>query len=120
VTDQLATIDDYISAAPADARAALEQVRRAIRDAAPEARETISYQMPTITLDGRSLVHFAAWAHHLGLYPVPAGDDDFERAVAPYRAAKSSVRFPLGEPVPTDLVEQIIGLLVRRRGERPA
>jgi uncharacterized protein YdhG (YjbR/CyaY superfamily) len=119
VADQFATIDEYISSFPADARAALEQVRQAIHEAAPTALETISYQMPTITLDGRSLVHFAAWAHHLGLYPVPAGDDEFERAVAPYRAAKSSVRFPLGEPLPTELVERIVGLLVRRRGERP-
>jgi uncharacterized protein YdhG (YjbR/CyaY superfamily) len=72
VTRPCTTIDAYISSCPADAQLLLEQVRRTIRNAVPAAGETISYGMPTITFNGRDLVSFAAWMHHIGLYPLPA------------------------------------------------
>ena len=110
-----ATIDDYIGSFPADVQVVLEQLRATIPGAAPTTAETISYQMPTIMLDGRRLVHFAAWKHHIGLYPVPAADEVLERELAPYRAAKSTVRFPLREPIPYELIERLVALLIRRR-----
>jgi uncharacterized protein YdhG (YjbR/CyaY superfamily) len=115
VADQFATIDDYISSFPEDVQIILEDVRRTIRNAAPAAHETISYQMPTITLNGKSLVYFAAWKHHIALYPIPAADDAFNQELAPYRAAKGTVRFPLRKPIPYDLIERLVALLVKQR-----
>ena len=111
-----ANVDEYIRSFPAEVQVILEQVRQVIRNAVPGCAETISYQMPTITIDGRSLVHFAGWKNHLGLYPVPVGDEAFEQLVAPYRAAKDSARFRYDRAVPTDVVERIVLLLLDQRG----
>jgi uncharacterized protein YdhG (YjbR/CyaY superfamily) len=81
----------------------------------PAAGETISYQMPTITFNGRYLVYFAAWKHHLSLYPVPTADDAFEQELAPYRASKGTVKFPIGKPIPYDLIERLVALLLEQR-----
>ncbi len=109
------TIDDYINTFPEDVQSILEQVRRTVRHAASGADETISYQMPTLTLDGRDLVYFAAWKHHISLYPVPTGDEAFARELAPYRAAKGTVRFPLRKPIPYDLIERLVAFRVKER-----
>lgn len=109
------TVEDYISSFPEDVQVVLEGVRRAIRNAVPDAGETISYQMPTITLDGRSLVHFAAWKHHIGMYPLPEGEETFQRELEPYRATEGTARFPLREPIPYDLIERLAALLVEQR-----
>lgn len=118
MADQFATIDGYIGSFPEDVQILLEEVRRTIRNAVPAADETISYQIPTITLNGRHLVHFAAWKHHIGLYPVPTADEAFEQELAPYRAARSTVRFPLRKPMPYDLIERLVALLVTQRMDR--
>lgn len=112
---KFATIDDYIGALPEDVATIVEEVRRAIRKAVPDAGEQISYQMPTITLEGTSLVHFAAWKHHIGLYPLPAADEALERELAPYDTGKGTARFPLDEPIPYDLIEGLAALLVAER-----
>jgi len=116
VTRPCTTIDAYISSCPADAQLLLEQVRRTIRNAVPAAGETISYGMPTITFNDRDLASFAAWMHHIGLYPLPAVDDAFAQDLAPYRAAKSTVRFPLGQPLPHALIARLVALHVTQRG----
>jgi len=107
----VASVDDYIRTFPGDVQAVLESIRRTMRTAAPEAVETISYGMPTLLLDGKHLVHFAAWKHHVSVYPVPAADeadDAFERQIAPYRSGKSTAKFPLARPVPYDLIETLV------------
>ncbi len=109
------TIDDYIASYPDDVQEILEKVRRTIRSAVPEPGETISYAMPTITLDGRPLVYFAAWKHHIGLYPIPRADAATERDLAPYRSTKDTVKLPLDKPIPYDLVKRLAALLVTRR-----
>ena len=116
VAEQFATIDQYISSFPEDVQIILEAVRRAIRNVVPAAGETISYRIPTMTLNGRHLVYFAAWKRHISLYPVPAADEAFEQELAPYMAAKGTVRFPLHEPIPYDLIERLVALLVQQRG----
>ncbi|MDQ4039849.1 MAG: DUF1801 domain-containing protein [Actinomycetota bacterium] len=115
---KFATIDEYISALPDDVAAIVEEIRRVIRAAVPDAGERISYQMPTMTLDGGSLVHFAAWKHHIGLYPLPAADDALTQDLAPYNTGKGTARFPLDQPIPYDLIARVAAQLVVQREER--
>jgi len=117
VTRGFATVDDYIGSFPKDVQVVLESVRETIRHAAPTCDETISYQIPTIRLNGRYILSFAAWKHHVGLYPVPAVDAAVEQALAPYRAAKATVRFPLREPIPYQLIERLVALRVEQQSE---
>ena len=79
---QFKTIDEYIKTFPQDVQAVLQKMRQTIRKAAPQAEEAISYQMPTFKLNGRNLVHFAGYKHHVGFYPVPSGIDAFERELS--------------------------------------
>ncbi len=106
------TIDEYVAAFPEETRRVLARIRQTIRDAAPEAVETISYQIPTFKLNG-NLMSFAAFTHHIGMYPAPAGTKRYQKALAPYKAAKASIRFPLQQPIPYDLVSQTV--LFRRK-----
>jgi uncharacterized protein YdhG (YjbR/CyaY superfamily) len=85
----------------------LEKIRKTIRDAAPEAQETINYQIPTFTLYG-NLVHFAAFKKHIGFYPTPSGIAQFEAELSVYEKAKGSVQFPLDQPIPYDLIRRIV------------
>ena len=87
--------------------AILEQVRATIRDAAPEAEETINYAIPTFTLKG-NLVHFAGFKNHIGFYPRRAASRSSKRELAGYESAKGSVKFPLDQPVPYDLIREIV------------
>ena len=109
------TIDEYIGAFPAQVQPVLAEIRRTIREVAPAAGETISYQMPTFTLNGKHLVYFAGWKNYVSLYPIPAGDAAFQRDIAPYRAGKGTLRFPLGKPVPYDLIGRLVTFLVEER-----
>ena len=101
------TVDEYIAGYPDDVRVVLEKIRTTIRRSVPRSSEKISYKIPTVTLDGRYLVYYAAWKHHIAVYPVPVGDEAFERELAPYRAAKGTLRFPLTEPIPYGLIGRI-------------
>ena len=84
---------------------------------APAARETIAYGIPTFTLDGRSVVHVAAWKRHLSLYPVPGADDsELDRQMAPYRSGRGTLRFGLDQPLPLDLVRRVVERLVEQHG----
>jgi uncharacterized protein YdhG (YjbR/CyaY superfamily) len=109
------TIDEYISTFPEEVQAALEQVRQAIHKAAPEATETINYNMPTFDLNGKHLVFFAGWKHHISLHPVPAGDEAFQQELSHYKRAKGTIQFPLDKPIPYDFVEQIVTFLMREQ-----
>src|SRR5271167_1274944 len=106
-------IDDYISKFPADVQAILQKVRETIRQAAPEAKETISYMMPAFKQHG-ILVYFAAWEKHIGLYPPISGDKTLEKAVAHYAGPKGNLQFPLDEQIPYDLIERIVKLRVKQ------
>ncbi len=101
------TIDEYIAGFPDDVQQILQQIRQTIREAAPDAQETISYQMPTFTLHG-NLVHFAAFKKHIGFYPVPSGIEAFKEELAGYVGGKGSVQFPLNQPMPYDLIRRIV------------
>ena len=79
-----------------------------IRKAAPDAEETISYQIPTFTLRGKYLVYFAAYKKHIGLYPAPTGIAEFEEELSVYGAGKGTLRFPFDKPIPFDLITKIV------------
>ena len=113
------TIDEYIAGFPPDIPAILQQIRMTVRAAAPEAQETISYQMPTFTLHG-NLVHFAAFTNHIGFYPTPSGMEEFEQALAPYKGGKGSARFPLDQPIPYDLIDAIVRFRVAENQAKAA
>ena len=102
------SVDQYIAAFPVETQALLEELRAAIRAVAPRVAETITYNMPTFELNGRRLVYFSAWKHHIGLYPVPAGDDQFQKEISQYRSAKSSLNFPIDKPLPVKLIRRFV------------
>ena len=114
------TIDAYIAAFPADVQAILEQIRMTIRETVPDAQETISYQMPTFTLNGRYLVYFAAYKKHIGLYPAPIGVEEFQEAMSVYGAGKGTLKFPLDQPIPFDLIRKVVRFWVKEQAERTA
>jgi uncharacterized protein YdhG (YjbR/CyaY superfamily) len=110
-------IDEYIAGYPKDVQEILEKIRLTIREAAPEAVETINYQIPTFTLKG-NLVHFAAFKKHIGFYPTPSGIEKFKNELSGYESAKGSVQFPLDKPIPYDLISQITKFRVKQNLEK--
>jgi uncharacterized protein YdhG (YjbR/CyaY superfamily) len=109
---QFQTIDEYIGAFPEDVQRILNELRQTIRKAAPDAEETINYQMPTFTLNG-NLVHFAAFKNHIGFYPTPTGIEAFKQELSRYKGAKGSVQFPIDEPLPLPLIRRIVEYRVK-------
>jgi uncharacterized protein YdhG (YjbR/CyaY superfamily) len=101
------TIDEYVAHFPKATRDFLEELRRVIRESAPEAEETISYGMPAFTHNG-ILVYFAAWKNHIGFYPTALRIEAFEKELSPYKYSKGAIQFPLDEPIPFDLVKKIV------------
>ncbi len=106
------SVDEYIARFPPQTQVVLEEMRALVRESAPEATETISYAIPTFDLNGRHLVHFAGYEHHVGLYPAPTGMKAFEEELKPYKQGKGSVQFPLGQPLPRDLISRIVAFRV--------
>ncbi len=101
------SIDEYITSFPKQVQRKLTEMRRIIREQAPLAQEKISYQIPTFFLNG-NLVHFAAFANHIGFYPTPGAISKFKSKLSKYESAKGSVQFPLEEPLPAELIRQIV------------
>jgi len=116
MAQQVTTVDEYIASRPAGVQEMLSKIRSRLRSALPEAGETISYGIPTMTLHGKQLVYFGAWKHHIAVYPVPAADPAFEQEIAPYRAGQGTLRFPLGKPIPYNLIQRLATLLAEQRG----
>ncbi len=101
------SVDEYISALPDPARGAIAGLREAIRQAAPQADEVISYNMPAYRWNGM-LVWFAAFKKHIGFYPKPSAIAAFKRQLEPYKTSKGAIQFPIGQPMPLRLVKQIV------------
>jgi uncharacterized protein YdhG (YjbR/CyaY superfamily) len=108
------TVDDYIAAQPEAARETLETVRSAIRKAVPKAEESISYHIAAYKLGGVALLYFAGWKKHYSLYPVTAGViAALKDEPAPHKVVKSTLQFPLSEPVPVALIKKIAKIRAR-------
>ena|SRR5690348_13423163 len=111
------TIDEYIVEFPPAIQEILQKIRKTVRKAAPDAKETISYRIPTFRLEG-NLVHFAGFKNHIGFYPTPSGTKTFEKELSVYESGKGSVRFPLDKPVPYALVTKIVKFRVKENLKR--
>jgi len=112
------TVDDYISTFPADTQQILQKIRRIIHKTVQGAEEKISYGIPTFTLNGKSVVYFSGWKQHVSIHPRPAGDEAYQKAVAPYGGGKGTTQFPLDKPIPYDLVERTVRFLAEERATR--
>lgn len=112
-------IDEYIAGFPTHVQEILKTLRATIRAAAPEAEEKISYRIPTFALKG-NLVHFAAFKHHIGFYPTSTGIEKFRSELSTYEGGRGSVKFPLDEPLPLNLVSEIVKFRVQENLERAA
>src|SRR5690242_8999917 len=106
--DNFQTIDEYIASCPAEAQEALATVRRTVREVAPAAGEKISYKMPAFTLEGSALVYFSAWKGHIGFYGHAGASETFMDELARYAGEKGSLRFPLDQPLPLDLIRDVV------------
>ena len=102
------SIDDYIAGFPDDVQEVLQQIRATIRDAAPDAEETISYGIPTFRLNGTYLVYFAGYRKHVSVYPAPVGNAEFAAEMAVYGSGKGTAKFPLDRPIPQDVIRKIV------------
>ncbi len=104
-----ATVDDYLAAATYDVEPRLAEMRDAVRAALPEAEETIDHELPAYRQHGVVVVQIAGQDDHtsLNLFPTARTFAHFDAELAPYRTTKSSVRFPLDEPLPLDLIGRI-------------
>jgi uncharacterized protein YdhG (YjbR/CyaY superfamily) len=118
-TASTSPIDEYIAGFPTDVQRILQEIRRIIRTAAPDAEEAIKYRMPTFVLNG-NLVHFAAFEKHVGFYPTPSGIEEFKDELSAYHNAKGSVQFPLDKPIPFGLIRKIVKFRVKESREKPA
>jgi uncharacterized protein YdhG (YjbR/CyaY superfamily) len=101
------SIDEYILQFSQEVQEILKTLRSVIKDSAPDAKEKISYQMPTFDLHG-NLVHFAAYKNHIGFYPAPSGIEEFKDELSIYKGAKGSVQFPIEKPLPYELISKIV------------
>lgn len=111
------TVDEYLMALPEDQQEALEKIRQAIKSAAPQAEEVISYQIPTYKLNG-PLVHFAAFKNHLSLVVVSKSiAETFAKELAPFKSSGRTIHFTPGKPIPVALVKKIVQARVRENEE---
>lgn len=113
-------VDEYIASFPADVQTLLQQMRLAIKQAAPQAEEVISYSMPAFRLNGM-LVWFAAHSNHIGLYPRGSGIEEFAVQLKGYKVSKGTIQFPLDKPLPVDLIGKIVQFRVEenlRKGRK--
>ena len=101
-------VDEYISAFPENTRNALQKIRSIIKEKAPDAVEGIAYRMPAYTTNGKPLVYFAGYEHHIGFYATPTGHSKFAKQLSRYKQGKGSVQFPLDKPIPYELIARIV------------
>ncbi len=118
MADNHHSVDDYIASQPATLQPVLQEIRARIHAVLPGAGEKISYGIPTITLDGHYIVYFAAWKHHISVYPAPHGDRNLLAELAPYLTGKGTLAFPLREPIPYELIVRVATQLAADRGTK--
>ena len=103
-----ANVDEYITNFEGETQKRLTEIRKLVREAAPEAVESISYGMPAYKIHGKPLVYFGGYKSHIGFYATPTGHKTFEKELSKYKQGKGSVQFPLDEPLPAKLIKEIV------------
>ena len=111
------TVDEYISTVPKKAQSVLQKLRKTIKKAAPDAEELISYNMPAFKQEGM-LVYYAAWKEHVGFYPASPGMSVFDKELSGYERSKGTIKFPLSEELPLDLITEIVKFRVLENKEK--
>lgn len=111
-----ATVEEYLAAFPPERRERLEEVRRLILAAVPDAEERIRYGMPAVMLGGRYAIHWAGWKTHVGLHPVPRLSPELEHELVALRTGKDTVALPWSRELPADLVSRVAEAIVELRG----
>jgi uncharacterized protein YdhG (YjbR/CyaY superfamily) len=101
-------VGDYISGFPEETAAAMEKIRKIIKDTVPEASELFAYNMPAYKLKGKPLIYFAGFKNHIGLYALPKANEAFSAELSNYKHGKGSIQFQLNELIPYDLIKQIV------------
>lgn len=113
------SVDEYFSALPEHMQRILEKLRTTIKQAAPAAKEVISYNMPAFKLNG-VLVYYAAHKEHIGFYPTASPIVAFKKELDAYKCSKGAIQFPAGEPLPVDLIARIVKFRVSEDAEKAA
>ena len=116
---QFKSIDEYIATFPEDVQKTLEELRSTIKASAPDAKETISYNIPTFTLNGKYLIYFAGWKNHISIYPIPTGSKEFNKEVSKYVEGKGTLKFPIDKPLPLKLITKMVKLKVAENRKAP-
>jgi uncharacterized protein YdhG (YjbR/CyaY superfamily) len=116
MSQQPVTIDEYIAASSEQARPILRKIRQIMLDTAPQFTESISYGMPTFSLNGKHCLYFAAWKNHIAVYPIYGDGGRLKDKLKPYMQAKDALHFPIGEPFPYDLMREIVLLKLEEHG----
>ena len=115
--EKFKNVDEYIRSFPKDVQVILEELRKVIKESAPEAEEVISYGMPAFKLNG-ILVYFAAHKNHIGFYPTASGITAFKKELSSYKHTKGTIQFPIDGPIPFDIVKRIVKFRVKENQTR--
>jgi uncharacterized protein YdhG (YjbR/CyaY superfamily) len=108
ITSKAENVDEYIAGFPKEKQKVLKQIRKTVKQAAPAAKEIISYGMPAYKLNGNILLYFAAFKKHIGFYALPSGNEAFKKEISTYKTGRGSIQFPLEKPMPIDLITKIV------------
>lgn len=112
------TIDEYINSLPEAVQPVVQALREAIKEEAPAAVETISYNMPTFNLNGSYSVYFAAWKNHIALYPTSPALEAALPELSTYVSGKGTIQFPLAQPLPLPLIHKIVAFRLTESQEK--
>ncbi len=118
ITTKPKNIDAYIAGFPEGTQKILEQIRDLIKKLAPDAEEAISYGIPAFMQNNTYVVYFAGYKNHIGMYPIPKGDDAFKIEISRFKMGKGSIQFPLDKPMPLNLINKIVKFSIKDNVER--
>jgi uncharacterized protein YdhG (YjbR/CyaY superfamily) len=101
------TVEEYINQFPLEIQEKLNELRCLIKALLPEAKEIISYGIPTYDINGH-VIHFAGYKNHIGMYPTSSGIEHFKDRLKAYKTSKGTIQIPKNVPLPIDLIKEII------------
>ncbi|GAB1464502.1 iron chaperone [Pedobacter sp.] len=104
-------IDEYIADFPVETQQILNRLRDDLQQMVPNAKQKISYAIPTFTLNG-NLIHFAGYKNHIGLYPGSKAIEVFADDLKGYQTSKGTIQFPIEKPLPMVLIKKIVDFCV--------